>query len=333
MRCPRPYRMMRRQNLADANRERILAAARLLPLAEDFSEFTMEAVARKAGVIRPTVYYQFASKTGLLEELYNHNHVARRGEMNRLADVFQKDNDPVRMLHDFVRVFAEFWASDRDVIRRLPGLGTIDSEIGQGLRARNERRRRGARVIVERYGRWYPPLTPLQEPIAIDTLPMLTRTFDALAVDGRTLEEIIGIIQKMADRAIGFTPWFVPPRLICSAQRRLHVNEYFAVLDLDGVRLQLLIGMILGRARLRIPSPAMPGADHLAVFNHSLSQRAALMQAYVIHGADLSPDVGNADHLAVAGEIARFVDGGEVGLGNDFDEGHSSFSGSFWFPA
>ena len=78
------------------------------------------------------------------------------------------------MLHDFVRVFAEFWASDRDVIRRLPGLGTIDSEMGQGLRARNERRRRGARVIVERYGRWYPPLTPLQEPIAIDTLHMLT---------------------------------------------------------------------------------------------------------------------------------------------------------------
>jgi AcrR family transcriptional regulator len=165
----------------------------------------MEAVARKAGVIRPTVYYQFASKTGLLEELYNHNHIARRGEMNRLADVFQKDNDPVRMLHDFVRVFAEFWASDRDVIRRLPGLGTIDSEIGQGLRARNERRRRGGRVIVERYGRRYPPLTPLQEPIAIDTLPMLTsfETFDALAVDGRTLEEVIGIIQKMADRAIG----------------------------------------------------------------------------------------------------------------------------------
>jgi len=167
----------------------------------------MDAVARKAGMIRPTVYCQFASKTGLLAELYNY--IARRGEMNRLADVFQKDNDPVRMLHDFVRVFAGIWASDR---RRLPGLGTIDSEIGQGVRARNERRRRGARVIVERYGRWYPPLTPLEEPIAIDTLPMLTRTFDALAVDGRTLQEVIGIIQKMDDRAIGFTPRFLPPR-------------------------------------------------------------------------------------------------------------------------
>ncbi len=209
---PRPYRMVRRQAAADANRERILAAARSLLLAEDFSEFTMDAVARKAGVIRPTVYYQFASKTGLLEELYNY--IARRGEMNRLADVFQKDNDPVRVLHDFVRVFAEFWASDRDVIRRLHCLGAIDSEIGQGLRARNERRRRGARVIVERYGRWYPPLTSLQQPVAIDTLHMLTsfETFDALAVKGRTLEEVIGIIQKMADRAIGVTPRFVPPR-------------------------------------------------------------------------------------------------------------------------
>lgn len=69
-------------------------------------------------------------------------------------------------------------------------------------------------MIVERFGRWYPPLTPLQEPIAIDTLHKLTgfETFDALAVDGRTLEEVIGITQKMADRAIGFTPRFVPPR-------------------------------------------------------------------------------------------------------------------------
>lgn len=97
-------------------------------LAEDFSEFTMDAVERKAGVIRPTVYYQFASKTGLLAELYNY--IARRGEMNR-PDIFQKENDPLRPLHDFVRVFAEFWASDRDVIRRLHGLGAIDSEIGR----------------------------------------------------------------------------------------------------------------------------------------------------------------------------------------------------------
>ena len=54
---PRPYRMVQRQAAAEENRERILAAARSLLLAEDFSEFTMEAVARKADVSRLTVYY------------------------------------------------------------------------------------------------------------------------------------------------------------------------------------------------------------------------------------------------------------------------------------
>ena len=197
---PRPHRMVRGQNLADANRERILAAARLLLLAEDFSEFTMEAVARKAGVMRPT--------GGALQP---HPHrPARRNESSggRLPKRQRSRAHAAR----FRSRLCGIWASDRDVIRRLPGLGRIDSEIGQGVRARNERRRRRARVIVERYGRCYPPLTPLQAPIAIDTLPMLTRTFDAHAVDGRTLEEVIGIIQKMADRAIGFTPRFVPPR-------------------------------------------------------------------------------------------------------------------------
>ena len=48
----------------------------------------MEAVARVADVSRLTVYYQFDSKAGLLEALYNY--IARRGEMERLAEVFRK---------------------------------------------------------------------------------------------------------------------------------------------------------------------------------------------------------------------------------------------------
>ena len=137
-----------------------------------------------------------------------YNYIARHGEMEHLGDVFRRDKDPLRTLHDFVRVFAKFWASDRDLIRRLHGLGAIDSEIGEGLRARNERRQNGARVIVELYCRMYPPPTSLQQPIAIATLHMLTsyETFDGLAVPGRNLDEVVAIICKMADQAIGFTP-------------------------------------------------------------------------------------------------------------------------------
>lgn len=209
---PRPYRMVKRKAATEQNRERILASARALLLSEDFSEFSMEAVASKAGVIRPTLYYQFKSKAGLLEQLYNY--IARRGNIQELATVFRYGNDPLQHLHEFIRFFLRFWHSDRDLIRRLHGLGALDSEIGLGLRARNERRRNGLKVIVERYENSYRSLTPIERPIAIDTLHMLTsfETFDALAVPGRSLEDLAKIIQKLAYQALGYIPKFVPPR-------------------------------------------------------------------------------------------------------------------------
>jgi AcrR family transcriptional regulator len=204
--------MGQRRVATDQTRERILAAARKLLLAENFSAFTMEAVARAADVSRLTVYYQFNSRAGLLEALYNH--LAEHGDIKRLAEVFRKGGDPIQALRDFIEVFARFWGSDRDVIRRLHALGAIDSEIGKGLRARNERRRNGLRVVVDRYCSWYPPLTSPRVQVAIDTLHMLTsfETFDALSGSGRSFEEVIEIIRKSAYHAIGFRPRFVPPR-------------------------------------------------------------------------------------------------------------------------
>lgn len=208
---PRPYQIGERKAAIDNTRERIVVAARKLLVSEDFSSFTMDAVARMADVSRLTVYYQFESKAGLLEALYNH--IAARGQMSELADVF-RSNDAIAMLGRFVEVFARFWMSDREVIRRLHALAAIDAEIGKGLRERNERRRHGLRVIVERYCETHPPLQPPQIPVAIDTLHMLTsfETFDVLAAEGRSLEEVVEIICRQCYRAIGFTPKFIPPR-------------------------------------------------------------------------------------------------------------------------
>jgi AcrR family transcriptional regulator len=208
---PRPYQVGERKAAIDKTRERIVVAARKLLVAEDFSSFTMDAVARLADVSRLTVYYQFESKAGLLEALYNH--IAQRGHMEQLAEVFRQ-GDAISKLGRFVEVFARFWMSDREVIRRLHALGAIDAEIGKGLRERNERRRHGLRVIVERYCETHPPLQALQVPVVIDALHMLTsfETFDALAGNGRKFEDIVEIIRKMAYHAIGFTPRFVPPR-------------------------------------------------------------------------------------------------------------------------
>jgi AcrR family transcriptional regulator len=208
---PRPYKMERRQAAADQTRVRILQAARKLLLSPDFREFTMESVAKGADVSRLTVYYQFHTKAGLLEALYNY--IAKNGDLGRLPEVFRLGNEPRQRLHNFIEVFVDFWASDRDVIRRLHALGAIDAEIGRGLRARNERRRNGLRVLLEDYNRMYYRFMPSQEPIMLDTLHMLTsfETYDALAVPGRTVEDVFKAVRKMADQAIGMWPPPISP--------------------------------------------------------------------------------------------------------------------------
>lgn len=203
---PRTYQMSRRDTASHKTRERILAATRNLLLAKDFSGFTMDAVARQADVSRLTVYYQFKSKARLLDALYDY--IAKRGDMQELAEVFRQGNHALQILRGFINVFARFWASDRDVIRRLHALGEIDSEIREGLRARNERRRNGLRVIVERYCRMYLALTPPAIPVAIDTLHMLTsfETFDALTAEGRSIDDVTEIIRKLAYQILRVTP-------------------------------------------------------------------------------------------------------------------------------
>jgi len=196
--------MQRRQVEVGKTRARVLAAARELLLLKDFSAFSMESVARRADVSRLTLYYQFESKAGLLEALYDH--IARRGKMEQLASVFRQSSDPLATLRNFIGVFTNFWASDRAAIRRLHALGTIDPDIGKGLQARNERRRHGVQTIVERYSRVYLGLSSGRKAVAIDTIHMLTsfETFDALAGSSRTLDELVTIIQGHVHHAIGY---------------------------------------------------------------------------------------------------------------------------------
>ena len=63
---PRPYRLGRRRPAAERTRARVLRAARALLTARAGAEpFSVEAVARRAGVARMTVYHQFGSRRGL----------------------------------------------------------------------------------------------------------------------------------------------------------------------------------------------------------------------------------------------------------------------------
>ena len=81
---PRPYQLGKRQDQIDESRQRVINAARaLLAEATSYTNFTVDAVAKRADVSRATVYYQFESKTGLLEALCDA--LAEAGHMSDLA--------------------------------------------------------------------------------------------------------------------------------------------------------------------------------------------------------------------------------------------------------
>jgi AcrR family transcriptional regulator len=90
---PRPYRLGQREATSQQTRARILGAAlHLLREGDRVTEFSIDAVARRADVVRMTVYYQFGSKRGLLEALFDE--LAGQGLVERLRAAFGR-SDPL----------------------------------------------------------------------------------------------------------------------------------------------------------------------------------------------------------------------------------------------
>src|SRR3569832_2056444 len=145
---PRPYQLGRRQADIDKGRRRIVDAARdLLAESEHYTAFTVDAVAKRADVARATVYYQFGSKTGLLEALCDA--LAERGGMDQLARAFTAPapDDALRLL---VTAFARFWGTDRLVMRRLRALAALDTDVATVITARDDRRRVALKTLLAR---------------------------------------------------------------------------------------------------------------------------------------------------------------------------------------
>lgn len=200
---PRAYSMEKRQAVSNENRQRILEAARQVLARGSETSLTMEAIAVRAGVSRLTLYYQFDSRTGLLEALYNH--LAMRGGMERMPEVF-READPFLALERIVRIFVGFWSSDRVVIRRLRSMAALDSEIGDGIRSRDARRHRIAAKILGRIvAAANKPYAAGELSATADVIGMLTgfATYDALASAGHGEEEIVATICRLVRFAAG----------------------------------------------------------------------------------------------------------------------------------
>ena len=199
---PRRYQLGKRQAQIDESRRRVIDAARsLLTDVDSYRSFTVEAVAKRADVAKATVYYQFGSKTGLLEALCDALAVA--GGMSGMPAAFT-DPHPAAGLRTLVGVFARFWAEDRGVMRRLRALAALDPEVRVVIDSRDQRRRSALEVIVGRLfdGRGLDPALGREQ--VVRTLWMLTsfETFDTLAGLDQPLVDVTSEVVRLVEAAL-----------------------------------------------------------------------------------------------------------------------------------
>lgn len=173
------------------------SAASANPTAEPFS---IDAVARRAGVARMTVYNQFESKAGLLEALFDS--LAQRAGMGQMSDIFQ-ETDVLRAFDAYVALFGRFWTANRSAHRRLRAAAIQDPSLDAAIVQRNERRRQGLTELVRRLGKTPPIALPRTDVVNVLFVLLSFHTFDALAGDERTPEDVIPTIQQLVRLVIG----------------------------------------------------------------------------------------------------------------------------------
>jgi AcrR family transcriptional regulator len=192
---PRRYQLGRRQALIDESRRRVVDAAReLLAGSATYTEFTIDAVARQADVARATVYYQFGSKTGLIEAVCDALAGAGGLGPDSLGPVIA-EADPRLALGGLIDVFARFWSTDRAVLRRLRALAALDPEVGGVIAARDGRLDRAVGAVLARI------------PDAYDAVPVVRtllrfETFDSLAGPDRHPLDVTPIVARLVEAAL-----------------------------------------------------------------------------------------------------------------------------------
>jgi AcrR family transcriptional regulator len=187
-----------RATAAAEKRDRVIqAATTLLRENNSIAAFSLDAVAKAAGVTRLTVYNQFGSRRGLLEAVFDE--IARQGGLSRIEQAMTMP-DPGMALERLVEIFCHFWSWD-SAIGRLQQEMSVDPELARALIERNERRRTTLAVVVARAAG--PAASSHARQDAVDMIFTLTSysTFATLC-SNRTTDETCTLIKSACSRAL-----------------------------------------------------------------------------------------------------------------------------------
>jgi AcrR family transcriptional regulator len=194
----RAYVSSVRTAAAAKKRDRVVeAAAKSLREDESIARFSLDTVAKAAGVTRLTVYNQFGSRRGLLEAVFDD--IARQGGLHRLGDAMAMP-DPCAALDRVVETFSAFWARD-PAIGRLHEAMATDPEFADALIERNERRRKLVSVLVGRIAAKATSRRARQD--AVDLIFALTsHAMFATLRPGRSAAEVCRLVQSACRAAL-----------------------------------------------------------------------------------------------------------------------------------
>jgi hypothetical protein len=133
--------------------------------------------------------------------------------MGDLASAFT-EADPRRALRAFVGVFGRFWAADRLVTRRLRALAALDPDVAKVIEERDERRRMGLGVLVDRLAADPGVRLPAGREQAVRVLQALTsfETFDALAGADRDPIQVVPLVAGLAEAGLALPRQRAPRR-------------------------------------------------------------------------------------------------------------------------
>jgi AcrR family transcriptional regulator len=143
----RDDRRSQRTSRRPTTRLGIIRAGRDLLSTGDWRQFTLDAVASRAGVTRVTVYNQVRSKHGLLDAILTD--LTGRARMDQLL-TDTRDLPAAEALAAVVRRTSHFWHAERALLRTLFGLAALDPGVAVTLSQRENWRAGQMRQLLDR---------------------------------------------------------------------------------------------------------------------------------------------------------------------------------------
>lgn len=174
----RRYVSPRRQQTAQQTRRAVLAAAHGLFVERGYLATTIEQIAQRAGVSKPTVFTSVGSKATVLKQLHD---LALAGDeqpvpMAQRAWYQQALNepDPYRSLRLHARNVVDIDQRSADVHEVVRGAATADQELAELWQTGEDERRTGAGYVVDALLGKGPLKAGLDRDSAIDLLWVLS---------------------------------------------------------------------------------------------------------------------------------------------------------------